>query len=122
MTKRQRYTTTEKIAEYLNELENIQAENIEVGVVGQNLFVSLKNFNKETQDKKHKVLIKEFTKLGLGYKTVPGMIGEEEVIRQYNLKFKDGESFLLTNIEYLQSRNKRRLGKPERFTFKNKKN
>lgn len=108
-------TLIEKIAKFLNEREALKG--IEIGIVGQDLAIV---HNKETEEEaaeKRKVVMKEFVKIGLGYKVVLANFNEKVPFTIFKPNYKGGEEVFKVNMEYLEVREKRKSMRPERFAF-----
>lgn len=65
---KKKLTLIEKIAKFLNEREALK--DIEIGIVGQDLAIVHDKETEEEANDKRKVVMKEFVKMGLGYKIV----------------------------------------------------
>ena len=112
---KKKLTLVEKIAKYLNERETLKG--IEIGIVGQDLAIV---HNKETEEgaaEKRKAVMKEFIKMGLGYKIVLANFSEKIPFTIFKPNYKGGEEVFKVNMEYLEAREKRKSMQPERFSF-----
>lgn len=112
---KKKLTLIEKIAKFLNEREALKG--IEIGIVGQDLAIV---HNKETEEEaaeKRKVVMKEFVKIGLGYKVVLANFNGKVPFTILKPNYKGGEEVFKVNMEYLEAREKRKSMRPERFSF-----
>lgn len=112
---KKKLTLVEKIAKFLNEREVLG--DVEIGIVGQDLAII---HNKETEEEaaeKRKVVMKEFVKIGLGYKVVLANFNGKVPFTIFKPNYKGGEEVFKVNMEYLEAREKRKSMRPERFAF-----
>lgn len=61
--------------------------------------------------------MKEFIKMGLGYKIVLANFSEKIPFTIFKPNYKGGEEVFKVNMEYLEAREKRKSMRPERFSF-----
>lgn len=112
---KKKLTLTEKIAKFLNEREALK--DIEIGIVGQDLAIVHDKETEEEANKKRKMVMKEFIKMGLGYKIVLANFSKKIPFTIFKHNYKGGEEVFKVNMEYLEARGKRKSMRPERFYF-----
>jgi len=114
---KKKLTLIEKIAKFLNEREALK--DIEIGIVGQDLAIVHDKETEEGANDKRKVVMKEFIKMGLGYKIVLANFSKKIPFTIFKPNYKGGEEMFKVNMEYLEAREKRKSMRPERFFLKN---
>lgn len=112
---KKKLTLIEKIAKFLNEREALK--DIEIGIVGQDLAIVHDKETEEEANDKRKVVMKEFVKMGLGYKIVLANFSKKIPFTIFKPNYKGGEEVFKVNMEYLEAKEKRKNMRPERFSF-----
>lgn len=112
---KKKLTLIEKIAKFLNEREALK--DIEIGTVGQDLAIVHDKETEEEVNEKCKMVMKEFIKMGLGYKIVLANFSKKIPFTIFKPNYKGGEEVFKVNMEYLEAREKRKNMRPDRFNF-----
>lgn len=112
---KKKLTLIEKIAKFLNEREALK--DIEIGIVGQDLAIVHDKETEEEANEKRKAVMKEFIKMGLGYKIVLANFSKKIPFTIFKSNYKGGEEVFKVNMEYLEAREKRKSMRPKRFYF-----
>lgn len=112
---KKKLTLIEKIAKFLNEREALK--DIEIGTVGQDLAIVHDKETEEEANEKRKMVMKEFIKMGLGYKIVLANFSKKIPFTIFKPNYKGGEEVFKVNMEYLEAREKRKNMRPDRFNF-----
>lgn len=112
---KKKLTLIEKIAKFLNEREALK--DIEIGIVGQDLAIVHDKETEEEVNEKCKAVMKEFIKMGLGYKIVLANFSKKIPFTIFKPNYKGGEEMFKVNMEYLEAREKRKSMRPDRFNF-----
>ena len=132
--KRVRYSLSEHLANYLNEVvakdtekdtetANTTHPHYIVGTAGSKLLLFHSDTKDEkVKDKERKHLSRNLIKLGVGYTTTLGQVSKETKITIFDIRFKAGEAAFKVNLNYHVSKLKLKTFKPERFKRKKDEN
>lgn len=116
--KNYRFSVSEKIANYLNEVDKIKEKGVTVGIVGEDLLLQHNTTDKTEQQKERREVAKELVKLGLGYKTKLGKFDRVCKLTLFNIDFKISENVFKVNLEYYSNKLKRKqIQRLKRFSF-----
>lgn len=132
--KRIRYSLSEHLANYLNE---VVAKDVEkaadtgdathphytVGTAGSKLLLFHSDTKDEkVKDKERKHLSRNLIKLGVGYTTTLGQVDKNTKLTIFDIRFKAGEATFKVNLNYHVSKLKLKIFKPLRFKRKKDEN
>ena len=113
-----RFSVSEKIANYLNEVDKIKEKGVKVGIIGENLLLQHNTIDKTEQQKERREVAKELVKLGLGYKTTLGKFDRVCKLTLFKIDFKVSDNVFKVNLEYYSNKLKRKqLQRLKRFSF-----
>lgn len=113
-----RFSVSEKIANYLNEVDKIKEKGVKVGIIGENLLLQHNTTDKTEQQKERREVAKELVKLGLSYKTALGKFDRVCKLTLFKLNFKVSDNVFKVNLEYYSNKLKRKqLQRLKRFSF-----
>ena len=128
--KRIRYSLSEHLANYLNEVIAKDTESANtthphyiVGTAGSKLLLFHSDTKDEkVKDKERKHLSRNLIKLGVGYTTTLGQVDKNTKLTIFDIRFKAGEAAFKVNLNYHVSKLKLKTFKPERFKRKKDEN